>query len=43
MLSQDCTTPLHYAAQNGHDSVVMYLINSGAEVDACNTVRNSMC
>jgi len=26
-------TPLHYAAKNGHNNVVEYLINNGADIN----------
>ena len=38
MMLQLQATPLHYAAGNGHGSVVEYLITSGADFNAVNNV-----
>ena len=38
MMLQFQATPLHFAAQNGHGSIVEYLITSGAKVNAVDNV-----
>ena len=38
MMLQLQATPLHYAAENGRDSVLEYLITSGADVNAVDNV-----
>ena len=37
-LIQDHLTPLHYAVCKGHDSVVEYLVSSGADINAATVV-----